>query len=336
MNNKISIGQYVPTNSWLHRLDPRIKIFGLVVMLISVFLIPISGDIKSTVGIINLSMLGLMLLFSIILNISAKVPIKKMIAGVRPLVFLLTFTFVIQLFTIKSGTPVFGELTMNVSVLTILAVVGLLVLYNFTKKILPFRTLYFFLIVFMIFFVQYIIRLDFGLITTYNFAPTDEGIIRGIFLFVRIMITVMFTTLLTFSTMTTDLNFGFEYLLSPLKLIKVPVDVLSMMLALILRFIPTLLFETEKIMKAQASRGLDFKESKLREKVTQVIALLVPIFLISITRAEDLSDAMEARGYIIGNKRSRIDEFKINYVDILTLVITLIIIGSIITVKVIF
>lgn len=335
MNGKISIGQYVPTNSWLHRLDPRVKIFSLIVILITLFLIPITASYNTTAGIINILMLAFMFIFSLVLNVSAKVPIKRMLRGIRPLIFLLTFTFVIQLFTIKSGTPIFGELTMNITVLTVLAMIGLLLLYNFTKKILPFRVIYFFIIVFMLFFVQYIITNKFGFIFSYKFSPTDEGVIRGLFLFARIMITVMFTSLLTFTTMTTDLNFGFESLLKPFKIIKLPVEVLAMMLSLILRYIPTLLFETEKIMKAQASRGLDFKESKLREKVTQIIALLVPIFLISITRAEDLSDAMEARGYIIGAKRSRIDEFKFNKKDIFALIFVFAILAVVITFKVI-
>lgn len=335
MNGKISIGQYVPTNSWLHKLDPRFKIASLVLLLVTLFLIPISSNINTTIGIVNVSMLVLMLLLSVVLNISAKVPFKKMIRGIRPLMFLLTFTFMIQLFTITSGTKIMGDVTMNVSVLTIGAVIGLLLLYNFTKKIVKFRTIYFFGVVFLVFYLQYIITNEFGYITSYKFSPTDEGVIRGVFLFVRIMTTVLLTTLLTFTTMTTDLNFGFEALLKPLKLIGVPVEVFAMMLSLILRYIPTLLFETEKIMKAQASRGLDFKESKLKEKITQVIALLVPIFLISITRAEDLSDAMEVRGYIIGGKRSRIDEFKISLKDVLSLVATILIIATVVTLRIV-
>ena len=129
----------------------------------------------------------------------------------------------------------------------------------------------------------------------------------------------MFTSLLTFTTMTTDLNYGIESLLSPLKKIKVPVEVLSMMISLTLRSIPTLLEETEKIMKAQSSRGSDFKESKLKEKVVQIIALLIPVFVISFKRSEELANAMEARGYVLGQKRSRIDTYKLGFVDYFSL-----------------
>ncbi|VEU80155.1 energy-coupling factor transporter transmembrane component T family protein [Haploplasma axanthum] len=327
MNNKISIGQYIPTNSWLHKIDPRIKIIGLIVLLVSLFLIPISANLASII------MISAFLFFAVILSISARIPLKRVFSGVRPLIFLLTFTFVIQLFTITTGEHIFKTpLTMYISLTSIVAIIALIILYNTTKRILPFRTVYFFIIVFLVFLAQYL--LPYVEITKYNFNPTYEGVIRGLFLFLRILTTVLLTSLLTFTTMTTDLNFGFEAIMSPLKLVKIPVEVMAMMLSLILRYIPTLLFETEKIMKAQASRGLDFKESKLKEKITQVIALLVPIFLISINRAEDLSDAMEVRGYVIGAKRTRIDEYKITIKDIASLLATFIILGVIIYFKV--
>lgn len=329
MNGKINIGQYIPTNSVLHKLDPRIKIVSLVFMLVALFIIPISTEIK------YLIMMGAMLIVSLVLNVLAKIPIKRFIRGLKPLMFLLTFTFMIQLFTINTGKEIFkNPLVMNINILSVLAMIVLLFAYNLFKKHLPFRTLFFFGTVFLLFYLQYVISISFG--TTYNFNPTYDGVIRGLFLFVRIMITVLLTSLLTFTTMTTDLNYGIEMVLSPLKVIKVPVEVFAMMLALILRYIPTLLFESEKIMKAQASRGLDFKESKLKEKITQIIALLIPIFLISITRAEELSDAMEARGYVIGAKRSRIDEHSINAKDLIALFTTFIIAAVVILFRFVF
>lgn len=327
MNSKISIGQYIPTNSWLHRLDPRFKIISLILLLTALFLVPISA---SYTGLIVISSL---LLISLILTISAKVPIKRVISGIRPLVFLLTFTFVLQLFFFTSGNPLLeNPITLHISITSIIGIILVFIIYNFTKKYIPFRILYFFVAVFLFFLVQYL--LPYGKITTYQFNPTNEGLIRGIFLFIRIIATITFTSLLTFTTMTTDLNFGLEFILKPLKLIFVPVELFAMMVSLVLRFIPTLLFETEKIMKAQSSRGLDFKESKLKEKITQVIALLVPILLISVTRAEELADAMDARGYIIGEKRTRIDEYKLNFVDYLSLFLSLVILATIIYLRV--
>ena len=136
--------------------------------------------------------------------------------------------------------------------------------------------------------------------------------------------------------MSTDINNGLEWVLSPLKLIKIPVSVLSMTISLTLRFIPTLYEETRKIMNAQASRGVDFQEGKLKDKVTQIISLLVPMFVISFKRADDLSNAMEARGYVIDGKRTRIDELKFKALDIISLVLISIFLGLTIFAKVYF
>ncbi|MBU1142629.1 MAG: energy-coupling factor transporter transmembrane protein EcfT, partial [Firmicutes bacterium] len=175
--------------------------------------------------------------------------------------------------------------------------------------------------VIMIFFLQII--LPYISLTSYTLNIYDEGILRAGFIFIRITNVIIMTSLLTFTTMTTDLNFGIESLLRPLKIIKVPVDVIAMMLSLTLRYIPTLLGETEKIMKAQASRGVDFKESKFKDKVIQIISLLIPVFVISFKRAEDLGNAMEVRGYVIGAKRTKIDQYRIGFSDIFSLIIVI-------------
>jgi len=329
MNNKISIGQYVPTNSWLHKIDPRVKIISLTILLVALFLIPINSSWKSLI------IASSFLLLSLVISLSALIPFKKIISGIKPLIFLLTFTFIIQLFTISAGKKIFEEnIVMNISLLSILGIIIVITFYNLTKKYIYFRTIYFFGAVFLIFYLQALSFLSFGKITSYYFNPTYDGIIRGLFLFIRILTTVLLTSILTFTTMTTDLNFGFESVMKPLKIFKFPVETISMMLALILRFIPTLLFETDKIMKAQASRGLDFKESSIKNKINQVIALLIPIFLISINKAEDLSNAMEVRGYVIGEVRSRIDEHKIEIKDIVVVITSFIILATIIYFKV--
>lgn len=321
MNNKITIGQYIPTNSWIHRLDPRVKILALIIMLVTVFIVPISHEL------IYVGMIVGLLLITLAIILSAKIPINRVLSGIRPIVFLLTFTFILQIFANNEGDEL-ADLTMYISLTSILAIIFIIIFYNFTKKYIKFRIIYFFLMVFSIFFVQYL--LPYIPITNYNLVITSGGVIRGLFLFLRIITIIFITSLLTFTTMTTDLNYGMEALFKPLTYIKVPVEMMAMMLSLILRYIPTLLFETEKIMKAQASRGLDFSESKLKEKLTQVIALLVPIFVISLNRAEELSDAMEARGYVIGAKRTRVDEYKIKFKDLSLVFGSLIILGIII------
>lgn len=318
--NNIAIGQYINTNSWIHRLDPRIKILGVFIALVSIFIIPIPkwNLPDHTADYVRMIMLAVMIVGVILLILTAKIPLKKVMNGLKPIVVLLTFTFVMQVIYSHDGTALYHT-NISFGVITILVLVIALVFYHQTKKYIPFRTLYFFLMVIGLFFI---LTIDFKYLNfTANqpFTIYDQGVIRAAFLFFRITGVIMFTSLLTFTTMTTDLNYGIESLLSPLKKIKVPVEVLSMMISLTLRSIPTLLEETEKIMKAQSSRGSDFKESKLKEKVVQIIALLIPVFVISFKRSEELANAMEARGYVLGQKRSRIDTYKLGFVDYFSL-----------------
>lgn len=325
--NNVTIGQYIAGDSWLHRLDPRIKLFSLVILLVATFLIPVSSDLTPLFSMIVL------LVLVIGLTISSKVPLKKVLNGLKPIVFLLTFTFVIQLFYVKTGQMVAGPFDMYISVTSIAAIILFLVFYNFTKKYIKFRILYFFLAVFIVFFLQAI--LPYVELTSYTIEIYDQGLLRAGFIFLRITNVIILTSLLTFTTMTTDLNYGIEALLKPLKIVKVPVDMIAMMLSLTLRYIPTLLIETEKIMKAQASRGVDFKESTFKEKISQIISLLIPVFVISFKRSEDLGNAMEVRGYVIGAKRTRIDEYIISLKDILTIIIATLVLALVIYLRVI-
>lgn len=324
--NNITIGQYIPGDSWLHKLDPRIKLFSLVLMLVGTFLIPVSADIIPLVSMVSI------LVIIIALTISTKIPMRKVLNGLKPIVFLLTFTFVIQLFYVKSGNLVFDPIEMYISLSSIVGIILFILFYNFTKKYIKFRILYFFFAVFMVFFLQ--AMLPYISLTSYTLEVYDQGLLRAGFIFLRITNVIILTSLLTFTTMTTDLNYGIESLLKPLKIIKVPVDMIAMMLSLTLRYIPTLLIETEKIMKAQASRGVDFKESTFKEKISQIISLLIPVFVISFKRSEDLGNAMEVRGYVIGQKRTRVDEYIVSFKDIFTLVVTVLILAAIIYTRV--
>lgn len=324
--NNITIGQFIPGDSWLHKLDPRIKLFSLVLMLVATFLIPVSSNRIPLISMI--AILGII----IALTISTRIPMRKVLNGLKPIVFLLTFTFVIQLFYVKSGNLVFDPIEMYISLSSIAGIILFILFYNVTKKYIKFRILYFFFAVFMIFFIQAV--LPYISLTSYTFEVYDQGLLRAGFIFLRITNVIILTSLLTFTTMTTDLNYGIESLLKPLKIIKVPVDMIAMMLSLTLRYIPTLLIETEKIMKAQASRGVDFKESTFKEKISQIISLLIPVFVISFKRSEDLGNAMEVRGYVIGQKRTRVDEYIISFKDISTLVVTVLILAVIIYTRV--
>ena len=129
------------------------------------------------------------------------------------------------------------------------------------------------------------------------FALTKEGIINGVFIFLRFLLIIFMSTLMTLTTMPLSLTDALESLLNPLKKIKVPVHEIALMLSIALRFVPTLMDETEKIMNAQRARGIEFGEGSLMNQMKSIIPLLVPLFISSFNRAEELATAMEARGY---------------------------------------
>jgi energy-coupling factor transport system permease protein len=315
--NNITIGQYIPGNSWLHKLDPRIKITALMIILVSVFMIPIATD-----AFVIYILLGFLVL-TMLLIMSSSVPLLKVINGLKPVVFLLTFTVVVQILYVQQGQPLYDNpVVMHLSWSSIAAIIVWLFLYQFIKKRVKIKLTLFFVSVIVIFLLQFL--LPYGTLLSYDVMIYDLSLIRALFIFLRIAVVIMITSLLTFTTMTTELNYGLESLLHPLKKIKVPVDVITMMISLTLRFIPTLLVETDKIMKAQASRGVDFNESKFKDKVNQIISLLVPVFVISFKRSEDLANAMEVRGYVIGQKRTRIDTYKISLKDYVVLCLSIV------------
>ncbi|MGE4320717.1 MAG: energy-coupling factor transporter transmembrane protein EcfT [Acholeplasmataceae bacterium] len=325
--NQMMIGQYIPGDSWLHKLDPRIKLIAVIIYLVAIFLVPLKVNTLAFIGI------GLLFVGTLILTMSAKISVLKMLRGLRSIIVLLMFTFVIQLFSVKQGTMITAQpIDMSISVASIAAIIFIIVFYQMTKKYIKFRTLYFILAVFLAFYVQAV--LPYIELSSYQLEIYDEGLLRSGFIFIRITTIIITTSLLTFTTMTTDLNYAVEALLKPLKVIKVPVDIFAMLLSLTLRYIPTLLIETEKIMKAQASRGVDFNESTLREKIMQIISLLIPVFVISFNRSEDLANAMEVKGYVIGAKRTKIDQYKMGFSDYFTAVCSLLILGLIIYIKV--
>jgi energy-coupling factor transport system permease protein len=319
--NNMTIGQYIPGESWLHQLDPRIKMISLILLLVSIFLVPIQGTI------IDLSILAGYFLFTLLLVMSSGIPLLKVLQGLRPILFLLTFTVLIQIIIIRPTTLVAlsETFTFYLSFTSIAAIILWIIFYQVSKKWIKFKVLYFIFSVIVVFTLQY--ALPYGSIFQYDVTLYEETVFRALFIFFRIVVIIMLTSLLTFTTMTTDINDGLEGILFPLKWVKVPVDVLTMMVSLTLRYIPTLLIETDKIMKAQASRGVDFKEASIKDKVTQVISLLIPVFVISFKRAEDLANAMEVRGYVIGQKRTKIDILKIKTTDFIAMIGVLLIVA---------
>ena len=319
--DNIVIGQYVKGDSWIYRMDPRVKIISLVLFIVITFLLPNLISVACLLG-------GLFLLI-----LTTKIPVIKMLKGLKGLLFLLSFTFVIQIAYGRTG-DLLVSLPMQFGLYNMLISVGLLILFFLTVRFIPFKFIYFLIFVLLSFVSQYYLKEQY-LFGAYNIEIFQDGLERAGFVFLRVVIIVLISSLLTFSTSSTDLNNGLESVMKPLKVIKFPVSEMAMMLSITLRFIPTLLDETNKIMKSQASRGVDFKESKLKDKVTQIVSLLVPMFVISFQRAEDLANAMESRGYVIGAKRTKLDEMKIRFLDCMALFILFLGLGLAITINVI-
>ncbi len=147
--------------------------------------------------------------------------------------------------------------------------------------------------------------IDLGFIQIYSGA-----ILQTLYIVVRLALMVMITTVLTVTTKPLDLTLGIEYLLTPLKRFHVPAHEIAMMISIALRFIPTIIEETMRIMNSQKSRGVDFEEGKLKEKISAIVSLIVPLFSVAFQRADELANAMEARGYVPSAKRTRYKQLK--------------------------
>ena len=235
MLRDITLGQYYPGESWIHRLDPRVKILGTFVYLISLFLV------KDFWGfLLSVICLGVCIKVS-------RVPLKFMLRGLKPIFFIILFTFVINMFMTRGTT--LWEL-------------------GFLKI-------------------------------------TREGLYNAFFMAARLILLIIGSSLLTLTTKPISLTDGVEKLLSPLRRFGVPAHELAMMMTIALRFIPTLLEETDKIMKAQMARGADFESGNLFHRAKSLIPLLVPLFISAFRIATDLAMAMEARCYRGGDQRTR-------------------------------
>lgn len=307
MMENVTIGQYIPGNSWIYKIDPRLKIFGTIILMVALFILP------------NLTALLVGLGLFILMYITTGLSLIKLVKGLSGLLFLLIFTFILQVVYNTEGSLLIN-VTFNFGLYSLLTILGLLLLYFLTKKKVIHKTYYLLLIILLAFVAQYFLNTG-KIFGTYDLSIYEGGLTKAAFVFIRVVVMIGITSLLTFTTMSTEINNGLAFLLYPLKYIKVPVGTISMMFSLTLRFVPTLLDETRKIMKAQASRGIDFQNGRLKDRITQIISLLIPMFVISIKRAEDLADAMEARGYVIDAKRTKLDILKFRYYDYIGLIV---------------
>ncbi|WHX25434.1 energy-coupling factor transporter transmembrane protein EcfT [Virgibacillus halodenitrificans] len=252
MNNSLIIGQYVPGNSLIHRLDPRTKI---TVIFFFVFIVFFANNVASY---------SILTLFAITCIVTSKVPIRFIAKGLTPVWFLIIFTFILHLIVTKEGTVLFE---------------------------------------------------------IFSFKIYSGGVIQGFAISMRFFLLILVTSLLTLTTTPIEITDAIEEMLHPLKKLKFPVHELALMMSISLRFIPTLMQETEKISKAQASRGVDFRTGPIKERIKAIVPLLIPLFISAFKRAEELAMAMEARGYQGGEGRTKLRELKIEKRDMLIFVL---------------
>ena len=318
----IVIGRYIPGTSFLYKMDPRTKIIALILLMVSVFMLrTFTFMLGSLFAIILLLIIG-------------KISIKRIYLGLRPLMFLLLFTFAFQVFFNRQGDAPLVEETLNYTIFSIALSTVLFFMWFYTKRFIPFRVLYFLFMVLGIFMILIFIdlgpRLGQGTLLIY-----PEGLRMAFFIMIRLIIIVTLSTILTLTTKPTDLNLGLEAVLKPLKVVRINTEEIAMILAISLRYIPTLLDEANKIMLAQASRGVDFSEGKLKDKVMQIVSLLVPMFIISFKRSDELANAMEARSFIPGNPRTRLQLLTWSNLDTIAIIITITLLISSIAIRII-
>ena len=236
MIRDITIGQYYPAKSILHRLDPRVKLVSTLLYLISLFLFrSVPGYVVATAFLVTIIKLS-------------KVPFSYIVKGLKPIIFLLMITVVFNLFLTREGAVLFHA---------------------------------------------------------WIFTITEGGLRTAVYMAVRLVYLIIGSSLMTFTTTPNALTDGIESLLNPLEKVRMPVHDVAMMMSIALRFIPILLEETDKIMKAQIARGADLESGNMIQRAKSMIPILVPLFVSAFRRANDLAMAMEARCYRGGEGRTK-------------------------------
>ena len=264
MIGDITIGQYFPGNSFLHRLDARMKIVLVFILMVAVFLCQ------------NYFSMGLAVLVTTALVLISKIKISVILKGMKPILFIVVFTTVLNLFY-GTGEP--------------------------------------------------LLKLGFIKIT-------ESGINNAIFMALRIMLLVTTGLMLTYTTTPNQLTDGIESLLKPLKALKVDIHSLAMIMTIALRFIPILIEEVDKIMAAQKSRGADMESGGLIKRVKAIVPVLIPLFISSFRRANELADAMECRCYRGGEGRTKMNVSHLGKNDYLALCLVIVYTAGIILLKI--
>ena len=254
----ITLGQYYPGNSFIHRLDPRTKILSTLLLIVAVFLANTAAGYAALCG---------MVLFIVLVS---GLPFMLVLKSVKPLLFIIVLTLVLH--------AVMGQ--------------GEHVLYQWK-----------------------FIRV------------TEEGLRLGVQMAMRLILLLMISSILTFTTSPIVLTDGIEALLRPFRVIGVPAHELAMMMTIALRFIPTLMEETDRIIKAQTARGADFSGGNLLVRAKNMLPILVPLFISAFRRADDLAVAMEARCYRGGKGRTRMHQLAYRSGDVMAFVFSFAMIG---------
>lgn len=242
MLSNITLGQYYPANSPVHRMDSSVKLMLTIAYIVIIFLV------DKLIGY------GYILLYSAFAIFMAAIPFRYILRSLKPLWFILVFTFVLNLFFTDTGSVLFAFWILKI---------------------------------------------------------TDLGLKQAVFMALRLAFLVAGTSLMTLTTSPIALTDGLERLFSPLKIVKFPAHELAMMMAIALRFIPTLIDETDKIMKAQMARGADFETGNIFQRAKSLVPLLVPLFVSAFRRADELAMAMESRCYRGGEGRTRMKISKV-------------------------
>lgn len=264
MIKDITIGQFFPGNSLIHKLDPRAKIIITFVFITALFLCR------------NFFSLGMLFLSAIVAILISRISFKVILKGLKMIVVLVVFTGILQIAYNDEGT----------------------VLWK------PFEQ--------------------------YSFAVTTGGVFSSVFIIIRIVSLILFSSLLTYTTSPTSLTDAIERLLSPLKLFKVNVSSLSMMMTIALRFIPTLIEEIDIIMSAQKARGADLETGSFTQRAKALVPVFIPLIVNSFRRAYELAFAMECRCYTGDNKRTRMKEMKFSARDIVSFFVVLLLVATVI------
>ena len=260
MNRDVTFGQFIPGNSILHRMDPRVKIVLLCTIIATIFCT------------FNFYALGLITAFIIVAILLSGVPFKMYLKSLKVIMIIVIITSLLNIFY-SSGTPIF----------------------------------------------------EFWI-----FKITLDGIFRAIYVTVRIIALILISSALTFTTSPTDLTDAIERLMSPLKVFHIKVHEIAMMMTIALRFIPTLLDETDKIMSAQKARGADMESGNVFQKVKALIPVLIPLFVSAFRRAYELAVAMECRCYQGGEGRTRMKSLHMHRIDYISIVLMVFVVSGVV------